>query len=346
MDAPTVGAVLGGTFLCAASANSFNQILEVPYDARMARTSKRPLPSGRISPAHATSWASAAGLTGIGTLALGTNPVTAALGGGTLALYTLVYTPMKRTTPLNTWVGSVVGALPPLMGWTAGGGSLLSPEAALLFSSLFLWQMPHFLSLAWLYRQDYAQGGYNMLSRDDPCGERTAGACLEYSLYLGLLPPAAWAAGLTSCMFPLEGLVLNGLFIGAAWRFRAHEKRGHAHARRLFLASLLYLPVFFACLLLHQRRETAALETALEEDKRGAIEHVRGEVRARGRELCLHEQMLTAPHAEDAGAASTAPPLTATAANPGRCPVVFADTVVSGARALSSQQPQQRTGQQ
>ena len=136
----TMGAALGGTFLCAASANSFNQIIEVPHDALMARTRQRPLPSERISPAHATAWASAAGLTGIGTLALGTNPITAALGGGTLALYTLVYTPMKRTTHLNTWVGSVVGALPPLMGWTAGGGSLLSPEAAVLFSALFLWQ--------------------------------------------------------------------------------------------------------------------------------------------------------------------------------------------------------------
>ena len=275
----TMGAALGGTFLCAASANSFNQIIEVPYDALMARTKQRPLPSERISPAHATAWASAAGLTGIGTLALGTNPITAVLGGGTLALYTLVYTPMKRTTHLNTWVGSVVGALPPLMGWTAGGGSLLSPEAAVLFSALFLWQMPHFLALAWLYRADYAQGGYRMLSLGDTTGSKTAGACLEYSVYLALLPPACWAAGVTSCMFPLEypkpkpkpkpnpnpnqvtscmfpleSIGFNGLFLLAAWRFYSHSS-SQAHARRLFLASLAYLPVMFACLLLHQRRE-------------------------------------------------------------------------------------------
>ena len=249
----TTGAVLGGTFLCAASANSFNQIIEIPYDALMARTKLRPLPSERISPAHATAWASAAGLTGIGTLALGTNPITAVLGGGTLALYTLVYTPMKRTTHLNTWVGSVVGALPPLMGWTAGGGSLASPEAAVLFSALFLWQMPHFLALAWLYRADYAQGGYRMLSLGDTSGSRTAGACMEYSVYLALLPPACWAAGVTSCMFPLESIGFNGVFLLAAYRFYSHSS-SQAHARRLFLASLAYLPVMFACLLLHQRR--------------------------------------------------------------------------------------------
>ena len=122
IDVPMVAAACTGTFLLSASANSFNQIIEIPYDSIMARTRQRPLPSERISPAHATAWASATGIGGLATLAICTNPLTTALGGSTLALYTLVYTPMKRTSPLNTWVGAVVGALPPVMGWTAAGG--------------------------------------------------------------------------------------------------------------------------------------------------------------------------------------------------------------------------------
>lgn len=156
-DPTCVGAALGGTFLMSASANSFNQLMEVRNDAAMNRTAKRPLPSGRISREHAMVWASTAGALGVGTLALGTNCITAGLGATTLGLYTLVYTPMKQRTPLNTWVGAVVGAIPPVMGWTAAGGSLVSVEAATLGAALFLWQMPHFFALAWMYRTDYAQ---------------------------------------------------------------------------------------------------------------------------------------------------------------------------------------------
>ena len=113
-------------------------------------------------------------------------------------LYTVVYTPMKQRTPLNTWVGAVVGAIPPVMGWTAAGGALLSPEAFTLGAALFCWQMPHFFALAWMYRADYAQGGYRMVSLHDPTGSRTASLCLEYSLYLSALPPLCWALGITS----------------------------------------------------------------------------------------------------------------------------------------------------
>ena len=116
---------------------------------------------------------------------------------------------MKQEHWLNTWVGAVVGALPPVMGWTAAGGALLAPEAAVLGGALFIWQIPHFLALAWMYRKDYAQAGYKMLPLGDPTGERTARACLEYSVYLAALPPACWALGLSSCMFPLEGVVFN-----------------------------------------------------------------------------------------------------------------------------------------
>ena len=122
LDPTTLVAALGGTFLCSASANSFNQLIEVRNDAAMVRTAKRPLPSGRISRTHAAVWASASGLSGVALLAAGTNCVTATLGAATLGLYTLAYTPMKQRTPLNTWVGAVVGAIPPVMGWTAAGG--------------------------------------------------------------------------------------------------------------------------------------------------------------------------------------------------------------------------------
>lgn len=370
IDVPTIAAACSGTFLLSASANSFNQIIEIPYDSIMARTRQRPLPSERISPAHATAWASATGIGGLATLAICTNPLTTALGGSTLALYTLVYTPMKRTSPLNTWVGSVVGALPPVMGWTAAGGryalaagmplhageaaqegwdsqgcggwrppvsfpltdlamprpapprarSMFAPESAVLFGSLFLWQMPHFFALAWLYRKDYELGGYRMVPLTDPTGDRTSWLCLEYSVYLSLLPPACWAAGITSCMFPLESIAFNGALLAAAWRFRAHEQRGQAHARRLFLASLAYLPIFFACLLLHQKRAPAELEAGViaEDDaNRDAINRMR----SRGRELCLHEKHIALEEADA-----------------GRCPIVVADTVRAGASA--SPQPQ------
>ena len=139
LDLTSLASALGGTFLLAGSANSFNQIIETRNDAAMNRTHKRPLPSGRISRPHAIGWASASGAAGLATLALGTNCMTTALGAATLGLYTLAYTPMKQRTPLNTWVGAVVGAIPPVMGWTAAGGGLITLEAAVLGSSLFLW---------------------------------------------------------------------------------------------------------------------------------------------------------------------------------------------------------------
>ena len=293
-----LASALGGTFLCSASANSFNQLIEVRNDASMNRTSKRPLPSGRISPTHAAGWATGAGAAGLATLFVGTNCTTAALGAATLGLYTLAYTPMKQRTPLNTWVGAVVGAIPPVMGWTAGGGAMMSLEAATLGAALFLWQMPHFFALSWMYRLDYAQGGYKMIPLHDPTGEKTANLCLEYSVYLAALPPISWAAGITSCMFALESIVFNGALLLAAWRFSANSSRGQAHARRLFLMSLVYLPAFFACLLVHQKRsppkadsEEAGAEGAAEAAAPIlAFDESLTRLRAHGRELCTHSR--------------------------------------------------------
>jgi len=240
-DPVLLSATLGGTFLCAASANTLNQVIEVPRDARMARTARRPLPSGRMSRQHALGFAAVAGLGGVGSLAMLVNPTTAALGAATIVLYAGVYTPLKPLTPYNTWVGAAVGAVPPLMGWAAAGGSLLTPEAFVLSSALFLWQIPHFLALAWMYRADYAAGGYAMMPLHDPTGARTASVCLEYSCYLTALPVGCWAAGITSCMFPIEGVLFNGAMLVAAARFmRAspdQRVQQTQHARGLFFVS-------------------------------------------------------------------------------------------------------------
>jgi protoheme IX farnesyltransferase len=254
----SLATALGGTFLCSASANTCNQLIETRPDALMQRTKNRPLPSGRISTEHAAAFAVTTGAVGVGSLALNTNLTTALLGVGTIALYAGVYTPMKRLTPMNTWVGAVVGAIPPLMGWTAAGGGLVSMEAGALAASLFLWQIPHFMALAWMYRADYEAGGYHMVPLKDPTGTLTAAICLEYSIYLTMLPFGCWASGLTSCMFPIEGLGFNGLMVFAAWRFAQNAKRGQADARRLFLTSLLYLPAFFFCFLLHYQGKQEA----------------------------------------------------------------------------------------
>jgi len=325
IDPVCFASVLGGTFLMSASANSFNQLIEIRNDAAMNRTAKRPLPSGRISPTHARGWASLAGMAGVGTLFAGTNCMTAGLGATTLGLYTLVYTPMKQQTPLNTWVGAVVGAIPPVMGWTAAGGSLMSLEAATLGTALFLWQMPHFFALSWMYRNDYAQGGYRMIPLHDPSGAKTSALCLEYSLYLAALPPICWATGLTSCMFAVESAAFNGVLILAAWRFYSNSERGQAHARRLFLASLAYLPIFFGCLLIHQRRPALTTEDEL---AAAPLDESLERIRTRGRELCVHE------HITKSGAEG----------NGSRCPVAVAEAVVQvGTQQQQQQQQQQRS---
>eukprot|EP00730_Choanoeca_flexa_P001502 TRINITY_DN10663_c0_g1_i3.p1 TRINITY_DN10663_c0_g1~~TRINITY_DN10663_c0_g1_i3.p1 ORF type:complete len:300 (+),score=19.91 TRINITY_DN10663_c0_g1_i3:967-1866(+) len=145
-----------GTGLCVAAANTYNQWIEIPYDAQMKRTRNRPLVSGEISPFHAWSFGTLCGLSGVGILAAGVNPLVAALGAGNILLYAGVYTPMKRMSIYNTWAGSLVGAIPPLMGWAAVTNSLDS-SAFVLAGVLFAWQFPHFNALSWSLRPDYSR---------------------------------------------------------------------------------------------------------------------------------------------------------------------------------------------
>lgn len=163
VDPVSLSCACVGTMLASSSANTFNQVIETSNDSRMKRTRNRPLPSGRISRSHALGWGIASGSAGIAVLAAGSNPLTAALGAANLFLYVGPYTLSKTRSELNTWVGSLVGAIPPLMGWAAATGGVVAVEPLMLAAYLFIWQFPHFFSLAWLHREDYARGGFAMV---------------------------------------------------------------------------------------------------------------------------------------------------------------------------------------
>jgi protoheme IX farnesyltransferase len=235
------GWTLLGTALVAAGTNALNQIRERDTDALMRRTRDRPLPSGRITPRVAMAWAAGAATAGIGLLAWRVNLLTAALAALTLVSYVWVYTSLKPRTSYNTLVGAVPGALPVLGGWTAAGGELSAPAWA-LFWILFLWQLPHFLALAWIYRDDYRSAGLAMLSIDDTDGDRTARMTLLYAVALVPVSLLPTVLGLTGAVYfwGVLGLGLAYAAAGAAmvWRPAARS----LWARRVFLVSIVYLP--------------------------------------------------------------------------------------------------------
>lgn len=238
---------LFGTALVAGGAAALNQLLEREHDARMRRTENRPLPSGRLQPVTVMLFGGACSVAGLVYLALLVNPLTSVLGAVTLVSYLFIYTPLKRVTWLNTAVGAVPGALPPLMGWAAARGGL-SDGGWALFAILAFWQMPHFFAIAWIYRDEYAKAGFKMLPLIDPDGQRTARQAVGYTL--GLLP-----VSLSPFLFHLAGpvylagaLALGAAYAGAAILF-AHELTV-ARARQLFFVSILYLPLLLAVLVL------------------------------------------------------------------------------------------------
>ena len=252
MDYTTMAAVCTGTFLCAASAGTFNQVFEKEQDSRMKRTLHRPLPSGNVTTTEATIFGTGAGLSGAALLIAGTNPVVAALGVANIALYSGAYTFSKKYTEYNTWIGAIVGAIPPVMGWAAAtGGDITAAEPMALAALLFLWQFPHFFALSYLHREDYARGNFEMVAVNDPVGMRSSGLILEYSLYLTVLPIVASVTGVTSYMFALEGTAANMYLLYLASKFR--QERTNAGARRIFLCSLWYLPVLLTGFVFHSR---------------------------------------------------------------------------------------------
>lgn len=261
----TLAFLTSGTFLTIASANTLNMLFEPAYDARMSRTRNRPLVRGLVSKRAALAFAVGTGVLGTGVLWCGVNPTTALLGAGNLALYAFVYTPLKRVHPVNTWVGAVVGAVPPLMGWCAAASqygtgaaaslteptSVLAEARELLFTEqavggwllaalLFAWQFPHFFALSHNVRHEYAGAGYRMLtSSNTPMAARVS---LRYSL---MMFPVC--AGLTLCevadpSFVVASSVVNGWMLREAWRFwRLNGDKGSARA--LFWASVWQLPI-------------------------------------------------------------------------------------------------------
>jgi heme o synthase len=230
---------LAGTALLCGGASALNQYLEREADGRMVRTSRRPVPAGRIAASEALAFGLAISAAGLLLLAL-VNRLTLALGAASLLSYVLVYTPLKRVTPLCTVVGAVPGALPPLMGWAAARGSL-GPAGWALFAILFLWQLPHFLAIGWLYRDDYARGGFPMLPVTDADGSSTA---RQMVLSAAALVPVTLAAGVLASAgtgYLWGALAMGAAFFGFALLFAF--RRSVEAARGLFLASVLYLPL-------------------------------------------------------------------------------------------------------
>jgi protoheme IX farnesyltransferase len=236
-----LAAVLG-TALVGGGANGVNQWWETARDARMRRTRDRPFPSGRLRARRGLLFCALLTLAGLVLLATRTNGATAALAALSWVVYVFAYTPLKPRTTLNTLVGAVSGAIPPLMGWTAATGS---PGAGgwVLFAILFVWQIPHFLAIAWLHRADYAAGGFRMLPVVDPAGRATFRIVIVYCA--GLVPVSAAAAlvGLAGWIYLVGAVVLGtGLL---ALGVRLQRRRTAEAARQLFLASLVYLPALF-----------------------------------------------------------------------------------------------------
>lgn len=236
-----------GTALVAAGSSALNQVLERDTDAAMRRTARRPLPAERMSVDSALAIGVGLSVAGLFQLALAVNILTAFLGAITLAGYLFVYTPLKRKTSLATVVGAVPGAIPPVMGWTALRGDLGLPALA-LFAILFLWQLPHFLAIAWVYRADYERGGLPMLPVVDPEGHATSRQMILYCaalLPVSLLPNVL---GMNGIPYFVCAVLLGAIYLAYCFVFaRSHSNRA---AMRLMLASVVYLPALLTAMML------------------------------------------------------------------------------------------------
>ena len=234
---------LAATALLAAGASALNQLLEREYDAKMRRTQDRPLPSGRLQPTTVAIFGGACSVAGLVYLSLAVNLLTSVIGAVTLVSYLFIYTPLKRVTWLNTVIGAVPGALPPLMGWTAARGEL-SGEGWALFAILFFWQLPHFFAIAWIYRDEYAKAGFKMLPGIDPDGSRTAQQSVSNTLALLAVSLCPFVFKMAGTTYLAGALVLSAGFLWCAIRFS--RQLTLARARQLFFASIIYLPLLLA----------------------------------------------------------------------------------------------------
>jgi heme o synthase len=239
--------VVFGTAAAAAGAAALNQWWERKADALMHRTRMRPVPAGRMRPAEALGLGLVFSIFGVGYLALACNALSAVLAAITIIIYIFGYTPLKRASTANTLVGAIPGAIPPVIGWAAARGAIDS-GAWSLFAILLLWQLPHFFAIAWMYREDYSRAGFRMVSSDDFSGERSASQSVFFCILLLVLGGLPAFVGIVKFAYLAIELVLGGLFIAVAMRFLKLRTAGAARA--LFVASIVYLPLLLAALVL------------------------------------------------------------------------------------------------
>jgi protoheme IX farnesyltransferase len=233
---------VAATALVAGSAAALNQVYERDTDALMRRTRHRPLPDGRVTPADARIFGVSLAAIGLALLGMRANLLSASLAAATIVIYLVVYTPLKRRSPIATLVGAVPGALPPLIGWTASHHSI-SIGGAALFAIVFLWQIPHFMAIAWLYRDDYSKAGFPMLPVLEPDGRKAGRQAIFYA---ALLLPASLVpsfTGLSGSAYFAVALVLGIVLVWLAGRFA--RTRTDRSARTLFLGSIVYLPLIW-----------------------------------------------------------------------------------------------------
>lgn len=260
LSALTLAFLTAGTTLASASANAFNMYLEPAYDRQMSRTRNRPLVRGILRPSQALAFAISTGILGVTALYVGVNPTVAALGATNILLYAAVYTPLKRVSVVNTWVGAIVGGIPPLMGWAAAAGAsqgvdsgmtetLSHPGGWLLAALLFAWQFPHFTSLSWTIREEYKAAGYQMMAWKYP--RMNGRVAARYALLFFPICGALWWVGVTDVGFVATSAVVNTWLAREAWRFYRKAGEGGT-AKKLFWASVWHLPVLMGLAMVHK----------------------------------------------------------------------------------------------
>jgi heme o synthase len=237
-----VGGLLLGTGLVAGGASAFNQVIERDLDALMKRTRLRPLPDQRLQPIEGLLFGSAITLAGLLMIVMSANLLAAAVALATLLSYVVVYTPLKRRSSFGTVIGAIPGALPPIIGWAASSGSL-PPQAWTLFGIMFLWQLPHFLAIAWMYREDYARAGFPMLPVLEPDGRSTGRQSVVYAAALLPLSLAPTLMRMAGELYFAGALILGMAFLWLTIRFAL--SRSARDARRVFFGSIAYLPLLW-----------------------------------------------------------------------------------------------------
>ncbi|OAF64729.1 hypothetical protein A3Q56_07560, partial [Intoshia linei] len=249
-DFYTFSTCVTGTALASASAAAFNQYIEIQSDSNMKRTSNRPLVQKLLTPLHACIFASGTGLAGIALLYTTVNTLTAGLALTNILLYVCCYTPMKKVSMYNTWVGAIVGAIPPLMGWTAATGGISDLGFLVLTGILFSWQLPHFNALSWSNKMDYSKAGYKMMASVDPLLCRRV--ALRHTIITSLFTILAPMINLTNVFFPLIMSPVNLYFVLCGYQF--YKNGDSKSAKKLFRASLIHLPLCLVALILTKQK--------------------------------------------------------------------------------------------